>query len=117
MKGWTERGGRERERVNQLLPHLQNDYRMREIMHIAHEFLQNFCRNNTTNQSLLHRHIQLFLQSGDSVSGPALYMYVCLYVCMYIWMDGWMYVYMYMQQVEHGHYSNYFLTTFIEFTL
>ena len=82
MKGWTEREGREGERVNQLLPHLQNDYRMREIMHIAHEFLQNFCRNNTTNQSLLHRHIQLFLQSGDSVSGPAL--------CMYIWMDGWM---------------------------
>ena len=47
---------------------LQNDYRMREIMHIAHEFLQNFCRNNVNNQSLLHRHIHLFLQSGDSVS-------------------------------------------------
>ena len=53
---------------------LQNDYRMREIMHIAHEFLQNFCRNNTTNQSLLHRKLDLFLQSGDSVSNT----YTCI---------------------------------------
>lgn len=44
---------------------------MREIMHLAHEFLQHFCRNNSTNQTLLHRHIDLFFQSGDSVSGSA----------------------------------------------
>ena len=47
---------------------LQNDdYRMREIMHLAHEFLQHFCHNNHTNQGLLHRHLDLFLQSGDNV--------------------------------------------------
>ena len=44
------------------------DFRMREIMHMAHEFLQKFCSNNYTNQGLLHRHIELFLSSGDSVS-------------------------------------------------
>ena len=55
---------------------LQNDYRMREIMHIAHEFLQNFCRNNTTNQSLLHRKLDLFLQSGDSVRNTVLHVYL-----------------------------------------
>ena len=44
-----------------------DDYRMREIMHLAHEFLQHFCRNNHTNQGLLHRHLDLFLQSGDNV--------------------------------------------------
>jgi len=38
---------------------------MREIMNLAHEFLQHFCCNNSTNQSLLN----LFFQSGDSVSG------------------------------------------------
>jgi hypothetical protein len=47
---------------------------MREIMHIAHEFLQNFCRNNTTNQSLLHRKLDLFLQSGDSVRNSSNYL-------------------------------------------
>lgn len=44
-----------------------NDSRMREIMHLAHEFLQKFCHNNHGNQVLLHRHLELFLQSGDNV--------------------------------------------------
>ena len=44
-----------------------DDYRMREIMHLAHEFLQHFCHNNHTNQGLLHRHLDLFLQTGDNV--------------------------------------------------
>jgi hypothetical protein len=48
--------------------YIQNDdYHMREIMHLAHEFLQHFCRGNSTNQIQIHRHIDLFFQSGDSV--------------------------------------------------
>ena len=36
-------------------------------MHLAHEFLQRFCHNNENNQLILHRHLELFLQSGDNV--------------------------------------------------
>ena len=42
---------------------------MREIMHLAHDFLQHFCRKCPTNQRLLHGHLDLFLQSGDNVRG------------------------------------------------
>ncbi|XP_075430818.1 inositol 1,4,5-trisphosphate-gated calcium channel ITPR1 isoform X2 [Ascaphus truei] len=40
------------------------DTRMQEIMRIAHEFLQNFCAGNQQNQTLLHKHINLFLTPG-----------------------------------------------------
>ena len=36
-------------------------------MHLAHEFLQHFCRGNANNQLQIHRHIDLFFQTGDSV--------------------------------------------------
>ena len=54
--------------VNPFLPQ-GADYRMREIMHLAHDFLQHFCRKCPTNQRLLHGHLDLFLQSGDNVRG------------------------------------------------
>ncbi|XP_069368524.1 inositol 1,4,5-trisphosphate-gated calcium channel ITPR1 isoform X1 [Paralichthys olivaceus] len=40
------------------------DVRMQEIMKTAHEFLQNFCAGNQQNQTLLHKHINLFLNPG-----------------------------------------------------
>uniref|UniRef100_A0A3Q2TMC2 Inositol 1,4,5-trisphosphate receptor n=1 Tax=Fundulus heteroclitus TaxID=8078 RepID=A0A3Q2TMC2_FUNHE len=40
------------------------DVRMQEIMKLAHEFLQNFCAWNQQNQTLLHKHINLFLNPG-----------------------------------------------------
>ena len=46
---------------------VQDDRRMGKIMQLAHEFLQKFCYKNETNQNLLHRHLDLFLLSGDNV--------------------------------------------------
>ncbi|XP_071809962.1 inositol 1,4,5-trisphosphate receptor-like isoform X2 [Asterias amurensis] len=40
------------------------DTRMNELMRLAHEFLQNFCWGNPSNQVLLHKHIDLFLTPG-----------------------------------------------------
>lgn len=37
---------------------------MQEIMTLAHQFLQNFCAGNQQNQTLLHKHINLFLNPG-----------------------------------------------------
>jgi len=42
----------------------QSDDKMNEIMTLAHAFLQNFCRGNTQNQILLHKHFNLFLTPG-----------------------------------------------------
>ena len=42
----------------------KEDVRMNELMRLAHEFLQNFCRGNQPNQSLLHKHLELFLTPG-----------------------------------------------------
>ena len=42
----------------------KEDVRMNEIMRLAHEFLQNFCLGNAQNQTLLHKHIDLFLTPG-----------------------------------------------------
>lgn len=39
---------------------------MQEIMKLAHEFLQNFCAGNQQNQTLLHKHLSLFLNTGVS---------------------------------------------------
>lgn len=42
----------------------KEDNRMNELMRLAHEFLQHFCLGNHANQSLLHKHIELFLNPG-----------------------------------------------------
>ena len=42
----------------------KEDVRMNELMRLAHEFLQNFCLGNGQNQTLLHKHIDLFLTPG-----------------------------------------------------
>ena len=42
----------------------KEDVRMNELMRLAHEFLQNFCRGNQPNQALLHKHLDLFLTPG-----------------------------------------------------
>ena len=42
----------------------KGDNRMNELMRLAHEFLQNFCRGNQQNQALLHKHLELFLTPG-----------------------------------------------------
>ena len=39
---------------------------MNELMRLAHEFLQNFCWGNPSNQVLLHKHTELFLTPGVS---------------------------------------------------
>uniref|UniRef100_W5K2W7 Inositol 1,4,5-trisphosphate receptor n=1 Tax=Astyanax mexicanus TaxID=7994 RepID=W5K2W7_ASTMX len=42
----------------------EKDVWMQEIMTLAHQFLQNFCAGNQQNQTLLHKHINLFLNPG-----------------------------------------------------
>ncbi|KAL1403241.1 hypothetical protein pipiens_005756 [Culex pipiens pipiens] len=42
----------------------KDDYRMNELMRLAHEFLQNFCLGNQQNQILLHKQLDLFLNPG-----------------------------------------------------
>lgn len=37
---------------------------MKELMRLAHEFLQNFCLGNQQNQVLLHKQLDLFLNPG-----------------------------------------------------
>nr|XP_040580259.1 inositol 1,4,5-trisphosphate receptor-like isoform X2 [Lepeophtheirus salmonis] len=39
----------------------KEDTMMNELMKLAHEFLQNFCLGNQQNQTLLHKHLELFL--------------------------------------------------------
>ncbi|XP_034032686.1 inositol 1,4,5-trisphosphate receptor type 2 isoform X2 [Thalassophryne amazonica] len=46
------------------IPYEKNDEKMNEIMMLAHTFLQNFCRGNSQNQILLHKHHNLFLTPG-----------------------------------------------------
>lgn len=46
----------------------KDDYRMNELMRLAHEFLQNFCLGNQQNQILLHKQLDLFLNPGVSIS-------------------------------------------------
>ncbi|KAJ8411304.1 hypothetical protein AAFF_G00173100 [Aldrovandia affinis] len=46
------------------IPYEKADQKMNEIMHLAHGFLQNFCRGNSQNQVLLHKHLNLFLTPG-----------------------------------------------------
>jgi len=41
-----------------------SDIRMKELMKLAHEFLQAFCLCNQPNQALLHQSLDLFLTSG-----------------------------------------------------
>ena len=42
----------------------KEDNQMKEIMKIAHEFLQAFCLGNHQNQILLHKHLDLFTNHG-----------------------------------------------------
>uniref|UniRef100_B3P2E7 Inositol 1,4,5-trisphosphate receptor n=1 Tax=Drosophila erecta TaxID=7220 RepID=B3P2E7_DROER len=42
----------------------KDDELMKELMCLAHEFLQNFCLGNQQNQALLHNHLDLFLNPG-----------------------------------------------------
>ncbi|KAJ8245710.1 hypothetical protein GJAV_G00273660 [Gymnothorax javanicus] len=46
------------------IPYEKADLKMNEIMHLAHGFLQSFCRGNPQNQVLLHKHLNLFLTPG-----------------------------------------------------
>lgn len=44
----------------------KEDVRMVELMRLAHNFLQHFCRGNHYNQALLHKRLELFLNPGVS---------------------------------------------------
>lgn len=44
----------------------KDDVRMKELMRLAHQFLQNFCLGNQQNQVLLNKHLDLFLNPGVS---------------------------------------------------
>lgn len=44
----------------------KDDMRMKELMRLAHQFLQNFCLGNQQNQILLNKHLDLFLNPGVS---------------------------------------------------
>ncbi|CAG9562262.1 unnamed protein product [Danaus chrysippus] len=51
-------------RVNESVPHDEDDAAMDELLGLAHEFLQHFCHGNTQNQAILHKHLDLFLNAG-----------------------------------------------------
>ncbi|KAJ8257213.1 hypothetical protein GJAV_G00183130 [Gymnothorax javanicus] len=42
----------------------KNDAKMQEIIKYTHHFLQKFCTGNSENQTLLHKHLNLFLNPG-----------------------------------------------------
>jgi hypothetical protein len=42
----------------------KDDFKMLEVMRLAHEFLQHFCLNNSPNQILLEKHLDLFMTPG-----------------------------------------------------
>ncbi|XP_063052476.1 inositol 1,4,5-trisphosphate receptor type 2 isoform X3 [Engraulis encrasicolus] len=46
------------------IPYEKSDEKMNEIMQLAHGFLQSFSRDNPQNQTLLHKHLNLFLTPG-----------------------------------------------------
>ncbi|XP_065058274.1 inositol 1,4,5-trisphosphate receptor type 1-like isoform X2 [Rhopilema esculentum] len=46
------------------IPFEKSDMRMREIMELAHKFLQNFCFCNPQNQALMQKYVDRFLSSG-----------------------------------------------------
>ncbi|KAK3570412.1 hypothetical protein QTP86_019287 [Hemibagrus guttatus] len=46
------------------IPYEAGDEKMKEIMSLAHTFLQYFCNDNPQNQILLHKHLNLFLTPG-----------------------------------------------------
>ena len=46
----------------------KDDLRMMELMRLAHNFLQHFCRGNHYNQALLHKKLELFLNPGVSLA-------------------------------------------------
>ena len=48
---------------------------MSDIMNQAHKFLQNFCRSNEQNQTLLHHNLNLLLNSGNPVSIYCIHFY------------------------------------------
>ena len=48
------------------IPYDKKDIRMDEVMKMAHEFLQHFCLSNHQNQSILEKHLDLFMTPGVS---------------------------------------------------
>ncbi|XP_072886532.1 inositol 1,4,5-trisphosphate-gated calcium channel ITPR3 isoform X1 [Hemitrygon akajei] len=46
------------------VPYEKNDAKMCEILKYTHQFLQKFCAGSPENQTLLHKHLNLFLTSG-----------------------------------------------------
>lgn len=48
------------------IPYDKKDVRMDEVMKMAHEFLQHFCLSNHQNQSILEKHLDLFMNPGVS---------------------------------------------------
>ncbi|KAG8132164.1 putative Inositol 145-trisphosphate receptor type 3 protein [Naja naja] len=46
------------------IPYEKGDTKMLEILRLTHQFLQKFCAGNQENQTLLHKHLNLFLTTG-----------------------------------------------------
>ncbi|KAM6454038.1 inositol 1,4,5-trisphosphate-gated calcium channel ITPR3 isoform 2-T2 [Liasis olivaceus] len=46
------------------IPYEKGDTKMLEILRLTHQFLQKFCAGNQENQTLLHKHLNLFLTPG-----------------------------------------------------
>ncbi|MEE6493007.1 hypothetical protein FKM82_016698 [Ascaphus truei] len=46
------------------IPYEKGDMKMKEILKYTHHFLQKFCAGNPENQTLLHKHLSLFLSPG-----------------------------------------------------
>ncbi|XP_034270535.1 inositol 1,4,5-trisphosphate receptor type 3 [Pantherophis guttatus] len=46
------------------IPYEKGDTKMLEILKLTHQFLQKFCAGNQENQTLLHKHLNLFLTTG-----------------------------------------------------
>lgn len=62
------------------IPYDEDDVRMKELMRLAHEFLQNFCLGNQQNQVLLNKHLDLFLNPGVSENQLFFYSFLIISV-------------------------------------
>ncbi|CAG2100807.1 unnamed protein product [Medioppia subpectinata] len=49
------------------IPYDKKDSKMKEVMALAHEFLQHFCLSNNPNQTLLEKHLELFMTPSGQV--------------------------------------------------
>ncbi|KAH0618796.1 hypothetical protein JD844_018273 [Phrynosoma platyrhinos] len=64
MCGVGEQMRKKQQRLLKNMDAHKGDTKMLEILRLTHQFLQKFCAGNQENQTLLHKHLNLFLTPG-----------------------------------------------------